>query len=327
MRTSTHSHRILRAAPAAASLLLLLNFVGCSKSTPVGPLESGARSVTVSSAAADAGGFGSGDFYPLATGNAWDYEGVVTLRDLNPDGTPGAVIQTISYTESHRILGTESRDGHSYFVREDVRVEDVAPDDPWTIWTRMRQDRTGLYAAADGSDVPPVLDGASAPVLARGAAARTSGIDFAALRARGFTEEGIARFEGRVARLRDAVRGLVSPSASGARASAEELTWLLYPARIGREWNMVPGFIWPVRVDGIEMRSTAAGSFVAYRLETNPTGEPLGEGEHITLYYGRAGFLGLSVRIRSTAFDQDGNPLGDVVYEDVASPVSIATGL
>jgi hypothetical protein len=307
-------HRFSRTARWFAGLTLLATFMGCSKSSPVGPAAAVDPAVATAENSAMAG-FGSGTFYPLQTGNHWAYEGDAGVAIVDAEGATVCVGVAIHYTESHTILGTEHRDGRVYFVREQVRSELTGPNvDTWTDWSRMRQDRSGLFAA-NIEPQPPTLDGVTT-VAGASASREVRPLDLSMLRARGFSEEGIAKFAARVERLRAFARTLVGASA-GRQAESDELVWLLYPLRPGAEWNMVPGLDWPARVDRIETLDTPAGQIHAYRIETNPTGEPLKPGEYVRLWYGRTGFIGYSVHTSGADTDSQGNPTGlTAIFDD-----------
>lgn len=295
---------------ALLGVVLVTVSFGCSKPPPVGPNADGDIALHAGGEGALAG-YGSGVFYPLQQGDRWSYEGDARFTILRPGADP--IELHYRYTESHTIRGTELRDGHEYVLREQVRDELVEPDgDTWTTWTRMRQDRTGLFAAQDAFDPPVDVSGSRAMREIASVGGRP--LDFSALRDGGFTDASLAQFAERVARLREFAR----TGGVARRRLADlpgELTWLLYPLRPGTEWNIVPGLVWPARVTGLEVLRTPAGALPAYRIEVNPGGFNT-EGEWARLWYGRAGYIGLSLRVISEAVDADGRPNGMILMFD-----------
>jgi len=306
------------------AILLIMGLAGCSKSAPLDPVQSTGTLATSPSAAA-AGGFGSATFYPLAPGNSWEYEGELRVDFVNPDGTPGGDPIQIQTAESDQIIGTEVRDGRTYFLREEILDESGGPYPGRTVtWSRMRQDRAGLFAADVNSDEPPALDAASARYAAPDAKTGRPGLDLSLLEARGFSKEATARFAERVERVRNAAMGWGRSEGATRAAQEGELTWLLYPLHTGREWNIRPDMPWPARVDGVEVIASKMGPLVAYRIEAIPLGEPLAEGEYVRFYYGRVGLIGYSLHLSAQATDVDGNPTGTAILDDTRRLV--ATG-
>ena len=299
-----------------AAILLLVWLGGCSKSAPLDPNSKQSAIAGVGSDAATAG-FGTGAFYPLALGNSWEYEGSSRLVFVNPDGSPGGDPIETQLVESDRIIGTEVRNGVSYFVREEVLNESPDPyTGQWITWSRMRQDRSGLYAADVNSDEPPALESSVARDAPAGAKPGRPTLDVETLEQRGFSKASAAAFADRLERLREAARGWVR-AADATRASQEgELTWLLYPLHVGVEWNIRPDMPWPARVDQVERIDSKMGPLTAYRIETNPLGAPLPEGEFVRLFYGRVGYIGYSIHSSFQAADENGQPTGVTAIVD-----------
>jgi hypothetical protein len=92
-----------------------------------------------------------------------------------------------------------------------------------------------------------------------------------------------------------------------------ERTLLDYPLRIGKSWSIRPDFPWPARVSRFEILSTPAGRIPAVRIDINPFGDLLGEGEWVRVWYSRKGFLGYSLHFVSEGTNLDGSPSG-VIY-------------
>ena len=294
----------------ALSILVAASSLSCSQN-PTAPRSAANDQISLSASALSAG-LGSGDFYPLAIGNSWDYERHTTAR-LIPGIGPPESIDEIHGTEHDQIVGTESRDGREYFVRQDdlTDLDGLSPG-TFTLWTRLRQDRTGLYSV--DANEPPAAQPGELAVRVGSTPTRTL-VNVAALERRGASAASIERFESRVEAIRSAIRGRASDAA---RAANAEVIFLLYPVRPGREWSARSDFPWPERVEGIEVLDTPAGPMKAYRIAVTPFGQPMPPGDFATLWYGKLGFLGYSLRSTSDLVDQDGNPIGKAIYtEDV----------
>ena len=312
-----HGRRVGDLARLAPALLFLVGLAGCSKSVPFDPLQAQGTLTTSGADAAAAGGFGSATFYPLALDNTWNYEGTFHLALVNPDGTPAGEPDEIQAVEADRIIGTEVINGVPYFVREEVLNESPDPHTgQWVAWSRMRQDRSGLFAAEVNVDVSPTLQTSTARYAAPSARRGRPTLDVAVLEKHGLSKANAAAFAARFERLRDAARGW-SRSADATHASqAGELTWLLYPLHIGVEWNIRPDMPWPARVDRVERIVSKMGPLTAYRIETVPLGIPLLEGEYVRLFYGRVGYIGYSIHSSFQVTDENGQPTGVTAIVD-----------
>jgi hypothetical protein len=285
----------LRAFPRSNLLASLavcaLATLGCSRTAPLDPSSPYSEVLAAGRTGLQASGYGSGSFYPLAIGNEWQYEGRISIVSFGAyPGPDGDTLAALEYSEHHEIVGEQEIGGRIYRTREERRVE-AAPPDEHVIWSPMRQDRTGLFAAdVDGSDPPPAASRSvetvppawSVALLGSGAATRSPRVG-----------QALARLLARADVARRAVRG----HQVAAGPDGDELVWLLYPLRPGQSWDIRPDFPWPARVDGIEILDTPAGRVPAYRIDTNPFGTTVGEGEWIRLYYGRRGYLGYSIHL------------------------------
>lgn len=309
-----------------AVTLLALCFTGCSKSPPLDPLSKARVEASASSAtAAGAAGYGSASFYPLYVGNSWSYEGGGTARVLPGDGSPPVEDFRYAFTETRRLIGTTHHGGTAYVVEE--QVHHSVPESyfgPTTWWSRMRQDRSGLFALDTLLQSPPVIDGARAAASPTYQGSHPYRIGSTAWLHDGSNDPSLERFADRVEMLREAVRGIIRRGAGPAAAAGLELRFLVYPLHPGLSWSTRPDFPWPVWVDGVEDLNTPAGRFPAYRIGVNPFGTTQPDGEWIYLWYSRQGYLGYSIHTSAPATGPDGEPTGiTYVFDDSMRVTSV----
>jgi hypothetical protein len=299
------------------ALISIFGIIGCSTADPIGPLGNRTSVPGSKSTVADAAGFGSGTFYPLAIGNAWNYQGQGSFRYFQ-DGIPGDPDLVYAFTETRRLTGMAQHEGTSYFIEE--QVHQSIPDDgngPYESWIRIRQDREGLFFLDTLLSNPPAPESGTTPSLSWG-----TPISLTALRQRGQVNPALERLAGRLDYVRNAARGF---GRDGSIApSGLELTELVYPLRVGENWSIRPDFPWPARVDRVEAINTPAGRITAYRLETNPGGTTVHEGEWVRLWWSHDGFVGYSVHLVDAETDSNGEPTG-VLY--VADESMIVTSM
>jgi len=300
-----------------AIALVAVCLTGCSKSPPLGPLATTGAAANASGAGVtEAAGFGSGAFYPLTIGNAWTYEGGGSARVLSGGSQPPEDF-SYAFTETRRLIGTTHHEGTAYVVEEQVHhsvPESSYGPDTW--WSRMRQDRSALFALDTLLQSPPTIDEARVAASPAHGASHPYRIDSAAWLRNGSKDPALARFADRVEMMREAVRGITRRDAGPAAPSGLELRFLVYPLHPGVSWSTRPDFPWPVWVDGIENLITPAGKFSAYRIGVNPFGTTVHEGEWIYLWYSRQGYLGYSIHTFSLATGPDGQPTGAVYVLD-----------
>jgi hypothetical protein len=312
----------LKSAPAlnmqplnAVICFLLASLLGCSNSSTFEPQPTGEAAGRDAWAAAS--GYGSGSFYPLNIGNIWDYQGGGTLRALSGDGgLPGDEL-TYAFTETRRLIGTTHHEGTPYIVEEQIHHEiPESPYGPFTSWFRLRQDPQGLFGLDTLLQDPPEMDGnRTVAAAARPFTRHTLGVDVASLRHGNTSTASIERFATRVEMFQDVARGLArrgdSPSPSGL-----ELKILVYPLHPGLAWSTRPDFPWPFRVNRMDILDTPAGRISAFRIDVNPFGNLIQEGEWIRVWYSRSGFVGYSIHTFSEGTDEDGEPTGITFVAD-----------
>ncbi len=304
--------------------VLAVSLSGCSKSSPLEPLAKGAAaSAGNQTPAAAASGYGSSSFYPLGIGNTWTYEGGGSIRAISGgDGSPG---QDFSYafTEVHRLIGTTHHEGTAYVVEEEVHQEiPESPYGPVTFWDRLRQDPQGLFSLDTLLQEPPAMDPNG--IIAAAASPRMGhafGVDVAGMRREGVSQASIERFAARVEMFREAAHG-IARRGDASPPSGLELKRLVYPLHPGLNWSIRSDFPWPVRVGKMEALDTPAGKFSAFRIDVNPFGNLIQEGEWIRIWYSREGFLGYSIHTFLEGTNEDGEPTGITYVADETMKVT-----
>jgi hypothetical protein len=238
-------------------------------------------------------------------------------RVLPGDGGPPVDDFNYAFSETHRLIGTTHHEGAVYVVEE--QVHHSVPESylgPTTWWSRLRQDRFGLFVLDTLLREPPVIDGVRVAAATGHRAGHPYRIDSAAWRRNGLDDASLERFADRVEMLREAVRGIIRRGAGPTTPAGLELRFLVYPLHPGTSWSIRPDFPWPAWVDGVEDLDTPAGKFPAYRIGVNPFGTALQDGEWIYLWYSRQGYLGYSLHASALATGPDGEPTGDVYVLD-----------
>jgi hypothetical protein len=223
-----------------------------------------------------------------------------------------------AFTESHRLIGTTHHEGTAYVVEEQVHHEiPERPSGPITYWDRLRQDRSGLFSLDTLLQSPPPLDGGQA-VVARVSPQQIGNpyaVDLAAWRGASVTNASLERFAERIGMMREAARGAMRGGRRPIAPTGVELRRLVYPLRIGASWSIRPDFPWPARVSKFEIVATPAGRIPAFRIDINPFGNSLQEGEWVRVWYSQRGYLGYSIHTFLNGTNSDGSPSG-ITYTD-----------
>ena len=309
----------------AVTLSTVVCLSGCSKSSPLAPRRNGAAAFGDAQArAAFAASRGWASFYPLDLGNSWSYEGGGMLRVVSA-GRPPYPDYSYAFTESHRLIGTTHHEGTAYVVEEQVHHQvPESPYGPATWWDRLRQDRKGLYSLDTLLQSPPPLDGNQIGVARAGASGNSHPyrIDVAAWRGARASDASLERFANRVETMREAVRGVIRGDRGRSPPTGLELRRLVYPLRPGTSWSIRPDFPWPARVNRFEILETPAGRFPAFRIEINPFGTLIHEGEWVRVWYSRKGYLGYSIHTIFEGTNPDGSPSGITYVADEGMKVA-----
>jgi hypothetical protein len=220
---------------------------------------------------------------------------------------------------SRELAGTEELFGRSYVILQETTIETVGngpPSDPFTFWTRYRQDATGLYEADVLLTQPPApsVTGTAAR-MEIGPARRQFPVGF---RARLPVEQAAAcerawnDLQDRIA----ALRRLSAAPGSELRSTSlmsDEITRLDYPMRPGGQWTIRLDPYFASTVEGVDHLRLPAGDFPAYRIRIDS--EAFGPDDTVHLWFGRSGQLQAQFHLTGIATDVDGNEIGRFVYE------------
>lgn len=244
-------------------------------------------------------------FYPLATGNHWSYteEVVQQLVDV-PDPRPPERTESFSTVE---ILETATFDGREY-LGELTTI--YGPGGAQQLYYPVRQDATGLY---EWSPVFPVERGATPrPAMRIAVPAGRSPAEHAAL------ELAARRLEEKIAAAEASFGGR---TAAGLKMSfpptstPSEITRLRYPLASKSQWPIRQDrrFHVTARVVGQETLNLPAGQLPAYRIAV--ISDAFGPNDHVTWWYGSAGFLQEIEHFEFQAIDGSGNLVGRYLYD------------
>ena len=306
-----------------SSLLLLA--AGCGRSRLAAPTSPASAGAAVSSALgrpADAPAEGAG-FYPLDLGDRWHYAGRAVFTEVVA-GEPSNIL----YDEARSVDGenvcVESLLGRDYVIEQ--RITHSAGSD-YAEYLRNREDSSGLYEADVAINTAPacVADGAVAVRAAVPSSSVPPRLDLRPLSpARRLRVEAAAReVERRLGPLR-AILPIAVASARPGGVAAGEITRLRYPLHRGQRWVVRddPGFLFESWDDGMTVLDTPAGRLPAHRVRVNSS--LFGPDDFVELLYGRSGYLGLNVHLRTPETDESGNVVGTVLYDDVLRIVSLS---
>lgn len=251
-------------------LALGLSLAGCA-SESYAPLDPGQVSVAARGAAAARDLSVGPVIYPLAVGNRWHASRVFLFYggEERPD--------TFLTSEDRVIIGTEVWDGHTYFVEARTATQTHRPGEVFRSWTRLRQDRAGMYSLYICSCEPPRVESRPPTSVPLAATVEADG--------------ALAHLHSRLERMRDAVSGASLGGPPGG-ATQDELLQLRYPLHVGQSWARST-LTWTV--EGIERLDTPAGKFPAYRIRISTPDD--GPNDFNLVWIGRAGRLAHHIHV------------------------------
>lgn len=266
-----------------------------------------------------------GDFYPLEIGNQWTYSGEISLETMLYE--TGVTDSSVVYIEEdHTLIGKETLFGRDY-VLEMQEQRDQSTGDLVISWIRYRQDGAGLYEADVPTGRPPAATRervalANAKVIERRRAALRRQVSSNA------AAENRAAFDRAWAELAIKLnaldvfrgRGSVQSSTQGGPPGGvltDEITRLRYPLRPGQEWAVrdVPSF--GATVEGRDVLDLPSGKMSCSRIRfRTPTTPGQGPADLIIAWYGRNGFVGISIQIETWLLDPTGPSIGVLIYKE-----------
>ena len=144
----------IRTPLLAAAIVTMVFVSGCGtglETTATGPLT--ATATRPGGELSSRPGLGSAEagFYPLASGNHWSYTRESSYDFRPPSGPPELFSSTIETDQTCE----ESRNGRVYLVERSV---ETSSEGTVTLWSRVRQDRTGLFEVDFALPQPPLCD-------------------------------------------------------------------------------------------------------------------------------------------------------------------------
>ena len=306
------------------ALISLFALPGCFRSLdPVSARSTPGALGEMSGAAASSAGpeREPGTFYPLVPGNRWSYRQEF-YAELRPLGDTAAFRGTSTVNVERTLECAITFGGATWQVETSVSRIDDQPT-PHLEWTRLRQDRQGLYeleiiptitfpcGTPAGAVVAP-----AAPWLARAVAASAVSRQRGEARPSRYSEAGLIEGFAREFARRIWTSSLAVPAGYPAQVSIGPtvLTRLRYPLHVGAEWAIRPesdrdgnpSFL--ARVERQEPLSLAGRSRTAYRIRI--TSSLFGPNDSVVVWYGRDGFLQLEVRTEFSITDENGVLVG-----------------
>jgi hypothetical protein len=260
------------------------------------------------------------DFYPLASGNRWHYDGRFAVRIVAPDGETIEDDELLYEVDQHQTCVVTIGD-RDYLTEEIVR----RGGGTFVMWVRYRQDVRGLYEA----DVTGLEPSCQLRVDAPGAAVAEAGASWAEAWQRaiaGVTDPGRrAAFERAWQEVRariDVVRGetiapdaQLRPSFGVGGPLAGELLRLSYPLAPGRRWIIRESPRFTAIVEAPDVLELAPGLLSGWRIRYD--NEFLGRNDRVHVWYGPQGLLQLTSHIETDAVDEGGSVIGRLITEDV----------
>lgn len=258
------------------------------------------------------------EFFPLAIGNTWEYEGsaVLVIRDLPPI--------TMRSREVHTLTGHETLFDREYVIQERSILMSEMP--PVVVnWYRYRQDKAGLYEAGVSITQPPGGGIAGAPEgpLATGAVSPWPSLF--SIAAAGVPVEQSEAFEAardEMLRKLSIVRRLLVGGSGRELLGGppggvlpDELTRLRYPLRIGQEWTIRDAPLFMSVVEAHEVLDLPAGRLGGWRIRINS--ELYGPNDSVLIWYGRKGLLETYVHLETEMVGPSGDPLGTMTSTEI----------
>jgi len=300
--------------PISALFILLSPLaavVGCARSTTsvVAPQTPAVASLELDPAAIVLGDAGNSapapraPFYPLTLGNHWTYDrSFVTRFGIGPDQLAEADLHSLVT----RDLTCSTQAGPDLYVAERTLEQDG--DFLFSSWIYYRQDPTGLYEADFLLTSPPPCEAGGASGVAR------RGPDFLdrAWSARPDAQSPrrspalLAEWTRQQRVLRAALEGIDAAvkSAPTLSAAVPEIQRLGYPLRGGSRWITRDTPRFTSRVVSHQRVRTPAGYVDAFKILISS--ELFGPRDHVFVWYGKIGFIGIVSHAEGFVVDENG---------------------
>lgn len=324
-----------RRTVVTVSILVVMVLAGaCERAdrVPTG-LDADSPAVVAESAGgsrADQGGqdAGRGEFFPLEIGNEWRYSRSLLLtREMFASGMTEST--EVNILRVHRLVGTETLGGREYVVERRQEFDSPSPGGGViTSWIRYRQDRAGLYEADVPSTQPPAAQEDPAPesvALARVRDSNPGRVELWRRISAGVEAENRAALErawSELTKKLDALADLREPTSGRSLAHGGppggvmpgEITRLAYPLRPGQEWTIRPEPFFGSEVEAREVLDLPPGKMSCARI--NVTNFALEPDDEVFIWYGRDGFLRMTVHVETEMVDINGNVIGLLTFDE-----------
>ena len=320
-------------ATAIVLMLMAMVFAGACERADRGPtgLEPEPQAV-IAEAAANARtgqggqGAGQGAFFPLEIGNEWTYSrDLCLIQEMFVGGVNDSTY--IHILKRHKLIGTEILAGQEYVVEE--REERHIPGgEVSTSWIRYRQDRAGLYEAdvsikrppaargrAAGERVAAVPEGGGNPVRVTLWSRVSAGVDPE-------HRPALERAWSELTKKLDAIENIYGSAGGHSLVQGGppggvmpgEITRLAYPLRPGQEWTIRAEPFFGSEVEARDVLDLPPGKMSCAKI--NVTNFALGPDDEVFLWYGRDGFLRMTVHVETEMVDVGGNVVGVLIFDE-----------
>lgn len=241
---------------------------------------------------------GTSGRYPLQLGNTWKHRAHATMYTIPDEGDPTTT--EVTRVTKAEITGSSQYYGRCYIVEERTITEDVGDGNAVTQTVNYRQDRAGLYEVADASVAP--VDGTarheSGP-FARNLQMQRNAIAwnqaFNAVQAR--------------------IQPIYAMRCGRGGVLEGELTRLEYPLHRKRSWVVTDDFFtMTAHVERRVVLDLPVGRTPAWKVRIEST--LFGPDDSVHFFYGRDGYLGWQLSVAGEVFDENGQPVGTVLFTD-----------
>ena len=255
------------------------------------------------------------EYFPLAIGNSWTYAGDLCIS------MEGSEHYCLLINETRTLVGTEVLFDREYIL-EKQEISQIGLDEIITYWLRYRQDRAGLYEADVSIINPPGADryiiSSSDPYRDRWTALWKQLVD----NLKSIDNETIER--ARIIHFNkiSIINELLGRSANSAMLTSgppggvlpDEIQRLRYPLHPRQEWIIRDTPLFYSFVESHEVLDLTAGKMSGFKIRIY--NEFLEENDIVYLWYGRRGFLGMSVHFETEMRDAEGNIIGTMISDE-----------
>jgi len=258
--------------------------------------------------------FNPAPFFPLAVGNRWNYHEMLEFSTIAPGGEP--TNEVLSLTNERELMCAQKAGGNIYVAERRTSENFLGPAASWVYY---RQDGRGLYEPDDNSALVPCASAlGSSSVAARATSDATGALAWDRVWARRTplrspdAERALQREWARQSLLHQRIRFALGlspavgpPHLPPTEAQANEIQRLRYPMHTGQQWLIRPDPMFASRVVARQRLRTEAGPVTAYKIRI--LSELFGPEDHVFLWYGPVGYVGMVAQLQGTSMDKAGS--------------------